>query len=375
LHRSLASHIAGKLDQRGHLRVLFAGDSTMVGTADNGGIRLPTTLAFGAMGVPVRTVGELDDGAGTHRVMFDQCSGNTRHNAIGGLTTPQLTAGGTYSGRTISPFRSAVAALAPDLVVLATGTNDSGTTDERRAAFADLYAAVHAARPGTPVVHCLPFASNNPANDFYTFDTNRGATADAAMEAAAAANEDGLPVLCVDANTALSSGVRRPGAAFNSSTALANGVFLDGSHLHAEGYARIGCALVAAATGASCSDVVSALSQLPPFAPVPFRLATTITAAGQTTVVASGPRMHRMLWLRLRNGGASAATVTVQTLRNPGAASATVMSFALPAAESVNLAWESGSAPTAWFNEGWRLDVSGSGLSVEANVAGESVWA
>lgn len=374
-HRSFASHLAAKFDGRGHLRVLFAGDSTMAGTADNGGIRLPCVLAFEAMGIPVRTVGELDDGAGSHRVMFDLCSGNTRHNAIGGLTTTQLVAGGTYSARTISPLRTAVSALAPDLVAVAVGTNDGGTYAERKAAFDDLFAAVAQARPGTPVALCLPFASNNPANDHYTHDTNRGLTAEAATEAAAAANEDGLPVLCVDSNTAVAASVRRPGAAFNSSTALANAVFLDGAHLAAEGYAAVACALVAACTGASCAQVAQALASSPPFAPVPWRASATVTSAGQTTLVASGPRKHRLGTLRLKNAGASTATVAVQTLKNPGAVATTVFSFALAAGEQASLVWPDTAAPVAWVNEGWRLDVSGSGLNVEANASGASFWA
>ncbi len=364
-----------KLDVRGHLRVMFAGDSIMAGINDTGGLRLPIMLGLQAMGVPARTVGEIDDGSSAHRVMYDLCAGNSQHQSIGGLTTAQLVSGGNYGGKTISPIETAIANLAPDVVFLAVGSNDAGTEQERSDGFVSLYTAIARARPGTAIVHVPPFASNNVANDFFNLDTNRETTARAARKAMETMAEDGLPGVVVDAHLHLAASVRRPGAAFNSATAHANAVFMDSAHLHPEGSAPIGCAAVAIALGMECAVVQAAIQSRSPHAPVPWNASATIATAGQTTLVASGPRKHRLGLLRLRNGGASAATVLLQTLRNPGAAATNVFTFTLGAGEVASLAWSRTEAPVAWVNEAWRLDVSGSGLNVEVNASGSSFWA
>jgi len=362
-----------KLDVRGHLRVMFAGDSIMAGINDTGGLRLPIMLGLQAMGVPARTVGEIDDGSGSHRVMFDLCAGNTQHQSIGGLTTAQLVSGGNYGGKTISPIATAISNLAPDVVFLAVGSNDAGTEQERTEGFVSLYTAIARARPGTAIVHVPPFASNNIANDFFNLDTNRETTARAARKAMETMAEDGLPGAVVDAHLHLAASVRRPGAAFNSATAHANAVFIDSAHLHAEGSAPIGCAAVAVALGMECATVQEAIQSNSPLAPVPWNASATIAAAGQTTLVASGPRKHRITRLKLVNNGASPATIALQTLRNPGAVATTVETFVLPAGSSEAPTWNPG-GPVAWVNEAWRVDVSGTGLNVSLAASGESFW-
>lgn len=362
-----------RLDVRGHLRVLFAGDSIMAGINDTGGLRLPILLALQALGLPARTVGEIDDGSGSHRAMFDLCAGNTQHQSVGGLTTAQLTAGGTYGGKTISPIATAISNLSPDIVFLALGSNDGGTESERAEGFLALYSAIARAQARTAMVHIPPFASNNTGNDFFTLDTNRETTARAARNAMAAVTEDGIPGAVIDAHMHLAASVRRPGAAFNSSTALANAVFIDSAHLHPEGAAPIACAAVSLALGVGCNVVRDALAQMPPFAPVEWKAAGNATSAGAQTLVASGPRKHRLLHLRLLNKGASAVTISIQTLKNPGAVATTLHSLVVPPNGTETLSYGL-TAPLAWVNEGWRLDLAGSGFDLDFSAWGASVW-
>lgn len=345
----------------------------MAGINDTGGLRLPILLGLQAMGIPARTVGEIDDGSGSHRIMFDLCAGNTQHQSIGGLTTAQLTAGGTYGGKTISPIGTAVAALRPDVVFLALGSNDGGTEQDRTDAFLALYSAIARAQAGIAIVHTAPFASNNPANDYFALDTNRETTATAARTAMAAMVEDGTPGAVVDSQMSLAMTVRRPGAAFTSGTALANAVFLDGAHLHPEGSAPIACASLGAALGVSYHVVAEALAKVPPFAPVEWKASGSATSAGAQTLVASGPRKHKLSWLRLRNSGASPVTVAVQTIKNPGAVATTINTLVVPAGATENLGYGP-AAPTAWVNEGWRLDLTGSGFDLAFSALGTSFW-
>lgn len=163
----------------------------------------------------------------------------------------------------------------------------------------------------------------------------------------------------------------------NAQNNNANSVFADSAHLQQPSWALIASAGLAEVFGTSSADELRLLSTAQPYAPIDFPDNGQDIASGSSAVlIPGGPYKRCATSLTVYNSDTSAtATITVSTRRVSGdgttvGTDATWMTFKVPAGVTVGWTWQFSSdpsnrtCPTAFYNEGWKVAVSGATCNV-----------
>lgn len=362
----------------GYVRVMLAGDSMMAGNSSDMGMRLPIALLLKAHGIDPTFVGDVTDNAGTARWFYNTFGNVTKHQSAGGVTTAQLLSG---TATLTNSWSAALAANKPDIVFLCVGTND--TSPGVQSQYQQIIDAVYAYRPDCVLVWITPLDSNSVTVSYYNADTGRAATKETIRAAVLA--RPTAPVIFVDGAQSLGMQTWYPNSDLTTNNNNANAVFADSTHLRHPGWLLPVAPALAAVFGTTADQELETACNFQPYQPVDFADSGQDISASASAVLIAGGQYKRCLTSyvfenqhatdtstvvlykrRVSQDGSTTATDTAVLTLKVGAGKIAGYTFPMTGNNSTKA-----TGPVAWYNEGWKVAVTGGG-PVNVRITGKS---